>query len=430
MYTLTLTKLSTNLIGKQLPIAALSSQSAKASVWSHVPMGPPDVILGVTEAYKRDQNPNKINLGVGAYRTDEGKPFILPSVKQAIKLIDDANLDNEYGPIAGIPSFTNASARLAFGEDSEVIKSKRYATVQGISGTGSLMIGAHFLNRFHQGPKEIYVSNPTWGNHIPLFTDAGLTVKKYRYFEPKTCGFDFAGALHDISKIPEGAIILLHACAHNPTGVDPKPEQWKELSKVIKSRKLFPFFDSAYQGFAQGDLLKDSVAIRLFMEDGHQIALAQSYAKNMGLYGLRVGAFSLTCADSEEADKVMSQLKIIIRPLYSNPPITGARIADKVLNTPEIFKVWLGDIKTMANRIITMRTQLRDGLKSEGSSRNWEHITDQIGMFCYTGMKPEQVERLTKEFSIFLTKDGRISMAGVTSKNVGYLAKAMHQVTK
>lgn len=235
--------------------------------------------------------------------------------------------------------------------------------------------------------------------------------------------------MSDISKIPEGSIILLHACAHNPTGVDPKPEQWKEMSKVIKSRKLFPFFDLAYLGFATGDLARDAQALRMFVEDGHQVALAQSYAKNMGLYGLRVGSFSLTCQDKEEADRVMSQLKILIRPLYSNPPITGARIADKILNTPDLFKVWLDDIKTMANRVISMRTQLRDGLKKEGSSHNWEHITDQIGMFCYTGMKPEQVERLTKEFSIYLTKDGRISMAGVTSKNVGYLANAMHKVT-
>lgn len=179
-----------------------------------------------------------------------------------------------------------------------------------------------------------------------------------------------------------------------------------------------------------GDLDKDAQALRLFIEDGHQVALAQSYAKNMGLYGLRVGAFSLTCNDKEEADRVMSQLKILIRPLYSNPPITGARIADRILNTPELYKVWLVDIKTMADRIITMRTKLRDSLKSEGSIRDWQHITDQIGMFCFTGMKPEQVERLTKEFSIYLTKDGRISMAGVTSKNVGYLAKGMHEVTK
>jgi len=423
------TKLSSNLIGKQLPIAAFC-QTANASVWSHVQQGPPDVILGVTEAYKKDSNPNKINLGVGAYKDDNNKPFILPSVQKAVKMIDDANVDYEYGPIAGIPQFTSASAKLAFGENSDVIKSKRNATVQGISGTGSLMIGAHFLNRFHQGPKEIYLPTPTWGNHIPLFKDAGITVKQYRYYDPKTCGFDFSGALHDIAKIPEGSIILLHACAHNPTGVDPKLEQWKEMSKVIKSRNLFPFFDMAYQGFASGDLNKDSQALRAFIQDGHQVALAQSYAKNMGLYGLRVGAFSLTCQDSEEAERVMSQLKILIRPLYSNPPITGARIAEKILNTPDLYKVWLGDIKTMANRIISMRSKLREALEREGSSRNWQHITDQIGMFCFTGMKPEQVERLTKEFSIYLTKDGRISVSGITTANVDYLAKAMHTVTK
>ncbi|KAK4336934.1 hypothetical protein RND71_044088 [Anisodus tanguticus] len=393
-------------------------------------MGPPDVILGVTEAYKKDPNPNKINLGVGAYRDDNGKPFILPSVQKAQKILDSQNLDNEYGPIGGIQSFTDASAKLAFGENSDVIKSKRYATVQGLSGTGSLTIGAYFLNRFWNKSKDIYLPTPTWGNHIPLFKDAGLTIKQYRYYDPKTCGFDFSGALHDIAKIPEGSMIVLHACAHNPTGVDPKPEQWKEMSKVIKSRNLFPFFDMAYQGFASGDIDKDAQPLRLFIEDGHQVALAQSYAKNMGLYGLRVGAFSLTCKDKEEADKVMSQLKILIRPLYSNPPITGARIAEKILNSSDLYKIWLDDIKTMSGRIMSMRSKLREGLKKEGSSKNWEHITDQIGMFCFTGMKPEQVERLMKEHSVYLTKDGRISVAGVTSKNVDYLAKAMHAVTK
>lgn len=202
------------------------------------------------------------------------------------------------------------------------------------------------------------------------------------------------------------------------------------MSKVIKSRNLFPFFDMAYQGFASGSIDKDATALRMFIEDGHQVALAQSFAKNMGLYGERVGAFSLVCASKEEADKVMSQVKIVIRPSYSNPPQYGARIASTILNTPDLRATWLKDVKRMADRIISMRTQLKDGLAKEGSAKSWEHITDQIGMFCFTGMTPDQVERLTKEFSIFLTRDGRISMAGVNSGNVEYLANAMHQVTK
>ncbi|XP_023240340.1 aspartate aminotransferase, mitochondrial-like [Centruroides sculpturatus] len=401
-----------------------------SSWWSHVEMGPPDPILGVSEAFKKDTNPKKINLGVGAYRDDQGKPYVLPSVRKAEEKMLQQKLDKEYTTIAGIAEFCQAAAKLAFGDNSIVIKEGLNATAQGISGTGSLTIGAYFLRDFFKGNKEIYMPTPTWGNHIPLFKRAGFAVKQYRYYDPKTCGFDFNGALQDIAKIPEQSVILLHACAHNPTGVDPKPEQWKEISKIIKNRNLFPFIDMAYQGFASGDCDRDAMALRQFVDDGHQLALAQSFAKNMGLYGERVGAFSMVCENKDEAQRVMSQMKIIIRPTYSNPPIHGARIAAMVLNDPDLRREWLKDVKGMADRIIGMRQKLRDGLKREGSTRDWQHITDQIGMFCYTGMNQEQVERLIKDFSVYLTKDGRISVAGVSSNNVDYLAHAMHQVTK
>ncbi|XP_053402441.1 aspartate aminotransferase, mitochondrial-like isoform X2 [Mercenaria mercenaria] len=404
--------------------------SARASsVWAGVPMGPPDAILGVTEAFKKDTNPKKINLGVGAYRGDDGKPFILECVKKAERQMLEEGLDHEYAPISGFPAFTSASAALAFGDNSPVVKEGLNATTQGVSGTGSLRIGAAFLSRFY-ACKEIYFPAPTWGNHNPIFKDSGMSIKSYRYYDPKTCGFDFNGAIEDISKIPEGSVILLHACAHNPTGVDPKPEQWKEMSQVIKKRNLYPYFDMAYQGFASGDIDKDAYALRLFIEDGHKPCLAQSFAKNMGLYGERAGAFTIVCSDKDEQARVLSQIKILIRPMYSNPPIHGAHIVSKVLNTPELRKEWLGEVKSMADRIITMRSMLKDGLASEGSKHNWQHITDQIGMFCFTGLKPDQVDRLIKEFSIYLTKDGRISVAGLSSSNVGYLAEAMHQVTK
>merc|ERR1712029_828127 len=312
--------------------AVTSSVGARSSSWwTGVEMGPPDPILGVTEAFKADTNPKKINLGVGAYRDDDGKPFVLPSVRKAEELIVGRGMNKEYAPIGGDPAFGKLSAELAFADAAGIVADGRNVTVQTISGTGSLRVGANFLAKWFPGNKVVYLPTPSWGNHTPIFKHAGMDVKSYRYYDKATCGFDFAGACEDISKIPEGSIILLHACAHNPTGVDPKPEQWKEMSKVIKSRKLFPFFDLAYLGFATGDLARDAQALRMFVEDGHQVALAQSYAKNMGLYGLRVGSFSLTCQDKEEADRVMSQLKILIRPLYSNPPITGARIADKIL---------------------------------------------------------------------------------------------------
>jgi aspartate aminotransferase len=394
-------------------------------------MGPPDVILGVTEAFKRDTNPKKVNLGVGAYRDDNGKPFILPSVMKAEERIFNRKLDHEYAPISGQADFCKLSISLALGDEGkQIIDDGLNTTVQGISGTGSLRIGGAFLKNFFPGPQEIWMPTPTWGNHGQIFRHSGLTPKSYRYYDPSNCGFDIAGAIEDINKIPERSIILLHACAHNPTGVDPRPEQWLELSQVIKKRNLYVFFDMAYQGFASGDVNKDAFAVRAFLKDGHQIALAQSYAKNMGLYGERAGAFSVVCSSPEEAARCMSQIKILVRGMYSNPPIHGARLVTEILGDPTLKSEWLGDVKGMADRIIAVRTRLRDQLKALGSSRNWQHITDQIGMFCFTGMNKDQCERLTKEFSIYLTKDGRISMAGVTSKNVDYLAEAMHAVTK
>ncbi|XP_048756263.2 aspartate aminotransferase, mitochondrial-like [Ostrea edulis] len=400
------------------------------STWSNVEMGPPDAILGITEAFKKDSSPTKINLGVGAYRDDNGKPFVLECVKRAEQKMLQEKLDKEYAPISGTADFCLESAKLAFGENSVVIKEGRNMTVQGVSGTGSLRLGAAFFSKFYSKSKDFWIPTPSWGNHTPIFKHAGLDVKSYKYYDASTCGFDFQGAMEDISKIPEGSVIVLHACAHNPTGVDPKPEHWKEMSSLIKKRNLFPFFDMAYQGFASGDIDKDAFALRLFIEDGHEVALAQSYAKNMGLYGERAGAFTIVAGSKEEADRNMSQMKIIIRGMYSSPPIHGASIVTRVLTSPELRKLWLGEVKGMADRIITMREKLVAGLAKEGSSRNWQHITDQIGMFCFTGLKTDQVERLTKDFSIYLTKDGRISVAGVSSSNVDYLARAMHEVTK
>ncbi|CDQ68161.1 unnamed protein product [Oncorhynchus mykiss] len=415
-------------VGLHPPLGVLSIRAS--SWWSEVQMGPPDPILGVSEAYKRDTNPKKINLGVGAYRDDQGKPYVLSCVRKAEAQIAAKKLDKEYLAIGGLGDFTKACAKLALGDDNEVIKSGRNITVQTISGTGSLRIGANFLSRFHTEARDVYLPKPSWGNHTPIFRDAGMQLKAYTYYDPKTCGFDFQGALNDISKIPEKSVIMLHACAHNPTGVDPRPEQWKEIADLVKKRNLLVFFDMAYQGFASGDIDRDAWAVRYFIEQGHNIVLSQSFAKNMGLYGERVGGFTVVCKDAEEAKRVESQLKILIRPIYSNPPMNGARIAATILNTPDLYKEWLGEVHGMANRIITMRELLVANLKKEGSTRNWKHVIDQIGMFCFTGLKPEQVERLTKEFSVYMTKDGRISMAGVTSGNVGYLAQGIHAVTK
>ncbi|VUZ56384.1 unnamed protein product [Hymenolepis diminuta] len=401
-------------------------------MWSHVEMGPPDAILGITEAFKRDTNPNKVNLGVGAYRDDNCKPWVLPSVREAEERILSRHMDHEYLPIAGLATFNKAAIEFALGSGSPVLKEERNATAQCLSGTGSLRTGAEFLGRFNK-IKEVWLPKPTWANHVAVFKNSGIsTVNFYRYYDSNTCGLDEAGWLADIGKIPEGSIILLHACAHNPTGVDPTQEQWKKAGQIIKERGLIPFFDMAYQGFASGDPDRDAWALRYFAHElrPKTLLLAQSFAKNMGLYGERCGAFTLICDSKEEAARCLSQIKIIIRPLVSNPPLYGARIANEILNDPQLKEKWMEDVKTMANRIISMRKALKEELAKVGSTRNWDHITNQIGMFCFTGLNPEQVEKMTKNFSIYLTKDGRISVAGVTTKNVGYLAKAMHEVTK
>lgn len=399
-----------------------------ATWWSNVQQGPPDAILGVTEAFKRDQNPQKINLGVGAYRDDNGKPYVLPSVIQAENQLMKKNLDKEYAPISGISDYCIEAIKLALSSESVILKDKHYASMQSISGTGALRLGAEFLQRY-ASLKTIWVPVPTWGNHGQIFKFSGLEVKTYRYYDPKTCGLDFAGMVQDLSSAPSGSVILLHACAHNPTGVDPKPEQWQELSLLFKKKNLFPFFDMAYQGFASGDVDHDASAVRSFLSDGHQIALAQSFAKNMGLYGERVGLFSLTTLDKDETDRILSQLKIIVRGMYSNPPIHGGRIVTEILSNNQLRNQWLVEVKGMADRIISVRNKLKDLLIKNGSTRNWEHITDQIGMFCYTGISKDQVKKLIEEHSVYLTNDGRISMAGVTTKNVDYLAYAIHKVT-
>ncbi|KAJ6096599.1 aspartate aminotransferase [Penicillium sp. IBT 16267x] len=401
----------------------------QASAWSKVPQGPPDAILGITEAFKADSFKEKINLGVGAYRDDKGKPYVLPSVRAAEDKVVASRSDKEYSGITGIPAFTNAAAELAYGSDSAVLKEDRLVITQTISGTGALRIGGAFLERFYPGAKKVYLPNPSWANHSAVFKDSGLEVEKYRYYNKDTIGLDFEGLVEDIKAAPNGSIILLHACAHNPTGVDPSQDQWRQISDVMKQKGHFAFFDMAYQGFASGNADIDAFAPRHFVKEGHNIALCQSFAKNMGLYGERVGAFSIVCESTEEKKRVESQIKILIRPIYSNPPIHGARIASTIMNDPALNEQWLGEVKGMADRIIEMRALLRKNLEQLGSKHDWSHITSQIGMFAFTGLTPEQMDVLAKEHSVYATKDGRISVAGITSGNVQRLAESIFKVT-
>jgi len=412
------------------PPAAAPTPPAPGGIWPSVPLGPPDAILGLDEAFKADGDERKVNLSVGAYRDDTGKPWVLPSVRQAEEAIVASAMNKEYLPIAGDPEFVKAAVGFAYGASSEVITEGRLAAVQSLSGTGSLRLIAEFFTRFLGKGTPVYLPTPTWANHLNVYRDAGLELRSYRYWDAAKLGLDFEGMLADLKAAPDKAVVLLHACAHNPTGIDPTPDQWRTLCAFFKGRPgLRVIIDCAYQGFASGDAEADAFAIRHFVSEGVPIALTQSFAKNFGLYGERVGAASLVCADADEAARALSQLKIVARPIYSNPPVHGARIVAKVLTDPTLEAQWRGECKTMAERIISMRTALREELTKVGSTRDWSHITSQIGMFCYTGLSKEQVAALTSDHHIYLTKEGRISMAGVNSGNVAYIAGAIHDVT-
>jgi len=397
-------------------------------VFGHLQLAPPDPILGTSVAYKKDTDPNKVNLGVGAYRDDNEKPYVFEVVKLAQKEISDQNMDKEYLPIEGLAGFCKAAQQLVFGNDHPLSQAGQIVTVQAISGTGALRVGFEFIKHFL--PSEVYYSDPTWGNHLTIIEKAGLTHKKYPYFDPATKGLNFDGMVKTLEGAKPGSIVLLHVCAHNPTGVDPTEEQWRILAKLFKKNKLFPFFDSAYQGFATGDLRRDAQSIHIFLEEGLQMLVAQSLAKNMGLYGERIGALHFVCKSKDVAEKVLSQVNLIIRPMYSNPPINGARIAFKVLTNPEYRKRWENELKAVSGRIQEMRKALYDELLRLKVPGKWEHIIKQIGMFSYTGLNAQQCEVLINKYHIYLIKNGRISMAGVTTKNVKYLAKAIQDAVE
>ncbi|KAK4121619.1 PLP-dependent transferase [Parathielavia appendiculata] len=403
-----------------------------------VPQAPEDPLFGLMRAYKADPSPNKVDLGIGAYRDDNAKPWVLPVVKKADEILrNDPEANHEYLPIAGLAALLGKAAELLLGPSSPAIAEKRVASVQTISGTGAVHLGALFLARFYQIQgvnRTVYLSDPTWANHHQIFTNVGLPIATYPYFSKETKGLDFEGMKAALASAPDGSIILLHACAHNPTGVDPTPEQWREIASLMKAKHHFPFFDTAYQGFASGDLDRDAGAIRLFADEGFELVIAQSFAKNFGLYGERAGCFhyiaSPSLSSAELTARVSSQLAILQRSEISNPPIYGARIASIVLNDPTLFAEWQDNLRTMSGRIRDMRTKLRAKLEELGTPGRWNHITDQIGMFSFTGLTEAQVLKLRSDYHIYMTKNGRISMAGLNSKNVDYVASAVDKVVR
>lgn len=419
----------------------MDGSTATVFTSDNVPQAPEDPLFGLMAAYRRDPFEKKVDLGIGAYRDNNAKPWVLPVVKKADEILrQDPNLNHEYLPIAGLPEFTSAAQKLIIGEKSPAIKEKRVVTLQTISGTGAVHLGALFLSKFYPrlSNQAVYFSSPTWANHNQIFSNVHLPIKTYPYFSPSTKGLDFDGMISTLSNAPEGSIILLHACAHNPTGVDPTRDQWKKIAQVVRERRHFPFFDCAYQGFASGNLENDAWAVRYFVEQGFELCIAQSFAKNFGLYGERAGAFHFVTGATPGSDgatstisRIGSQLAVLQRSEISNPPAYGARIASLVLNDAALFAEWEANLRTMSGRIIDMRTALRTHLEQlNGRPGSWKHITDQIGMFSFTGLSEKQVLRLREEAHVYMTKNGRISMAGLNTANVEYFAKAVDKVVR
>ncbi|XP_054783172.1 aspartate aminotransferase, mitochondrial-like isoform X1 [Prosopis cineraria] len=409
--------------------ARFLSSSARASKWwDHVRIAEKDPIVAVKEAFRADPFPHKINLGVGTYRDDEGKPFVLQSVRDAEAEIKGCKFE-ELSSSAVSSKFVLESVKLAYGNDSHVVKEGLFAGVPALSGTGACRLFAEFQRNFCPD-SQIYLPNPTWSNHHNIWRQAGIPVKMFHYYHRDTKGLDFSALMADVKNAPDGSFFLLHPCAHNPTGVDPTEEQWREISYKFKAKNHFPFFDMAYQGFASGDLNKDARALQIFLEDGHLIGCAQSFAKIMALFEHKVGCLSVLCTDKEKSAAMKSQLEKISLAMHSNLPMHGLLLVTMILSDTDMKSLWRKELKDMANRIQTMRSTLRQSLEKLDSSLNWEHITKQVGMFSLSGLSRDQVKQLEKDFHVYMTPDGRISMAGVTRSNVKYVANAIYQVTR
>jgi len=396
------------------------------SLFSAVEMAPRDPILGLNEQYNADANPAKANLGVGVYFDDNGKLPLLQCVQSAEKTLMDKPTARGYLPIDGIAAYDAAVKGLVFGADSEPVTSGRIATAQCLGGTGGLKVGADFLKRLNPQAK-VLISDPSWENHRALFSNAGFTVESYRYYDSATRDLNFAGMLEDLNAAAAGSVIVLHACCHNPTGYDITPAQWDEVIAVLKAKNLVPFLDMAYQGFGYG-ILEDGAVIGKFVAAGLDFFVATSFSKSFSLYGERVGALSVLCASKDEAARVLSQLKIVIRTNYSNPPTHGGAIVAAVLNSPELRAVWERELGEMRARIKAVRQKLVDGLKAAGVTQDMSFITRQIGMFSYSGLSKDQMLRLRNEFGVYGTDSGRMCVAALNSKNIDHVCASIAKV--
>ena len=398
------------------------------SIFAAVELAPRDPILGLTEGFNADSHTTKVNLGVGVYYDDNGKIPLLGAVKAAEKTRLEAMPPRGYQPIEGLAAYNQAVQKLMFGDDSAIIKEGRAVTIEALGGTGALKVGADFLKRLYPQAK-VHISDPSWENHRALFESAGFTVENYTYYDAATRGVDFAAMSAYLAALPANSIVVLHACCHNPTGADITNDQWKTVVDIVRSKNLVAFIDMAYQGFADG-IKEDAVALDLFSASGLQFFVSSSFSKSFSLYGERVGALTIVTDSKDEASRVMSQVKRVIRTNYSNPPTHGGAVVAAVLSNPELRAQWEAELAGMRDRIRAMRVALVAQLKNSGVEQDFSFVTRQRGMFSYTGLTAAQVERLRSEYGIYAVSTGRICLAALNTKNIDYVANAIAAVLK
>lgn len=398
-----------------------------ASLFTAIEMAPRDPILGITDAYNADQNPAKTNLGVGVYYDDNGKVPLLECVRKAEAELAAKPAPRSYLPIDGLAAYDKAVQELIFGAGSAVVQDKRAVTVQSLGGTGALKLGADFIKHFSPASTQVWISDPSWENHRALFEMAGFAVNNYPYYDPATRGVNFNGMLEAFKTMPSGSVVVLHACCHNPTGADLTDDQWSQVIEVVTSRGLIPFLDMAYQGFG-GTIEEDGKVVRRFADAGGSVFISNSFSKSFSLYGERVGALSIVAASGEEAARVLSQLKRVIRTNYSNPPTHGGKVVASTLATPELRALWEKELGEMRVRIREMREMLVAKLKQKAPSHDFDFVTKQRGMFSYSGLTKPQVERLRNEFSIYALDTGRICVAALNTKNIDAVVDAIAKV--
>ncbi|EME0909221.1 aspartate/tyrosine/aromatic aminotransferase [Vibrio vulnificus] len=395
-------------------------------MFEKVVAAPADPILGLTEEFKKDPRAEKINLGVGIYKTEQGETPVLATVKKAEAALVETEKTKSYLTIEGTAEYALAVQKLLFGADAELINAQRAKTAQAPGGTGALRIAGEFIKR-QLGDVKIWISNPTWANHHGVFRAAGLETVEYAYYNPETKDKDFAAMLADLEKASAGDVVLLHGCCHNPTGIDPTAQEWEALAKLVADKGLLPLFDFAYQGFAKG-VEEDAQGLRTFAKFNKEILVASSFSKNFGLYNERVGAFTLVAESQEIAETAFSQVKAIIRSIYSNPPAHGSAVVTYILNDAALRAEWEAEVAEMRDRIQEMRELFVATLKEEGVAADFSFIERQNGMFSFSGLNKDQVARLKEEFAIYIVGSGRISVAGMTKSNMGPLCKAIAAV--